>query len=291
MDRGVKCIFCKHLKPLENFSAVIRHYLTDHNIDINNVILLQYLLTLKAQPDKIVSSCLICDKIFGSNRHRWRHMLRRHAQVGGSNILRILPVETDQDYIHLIDKNVYTVSIFKDDHGDEYEWDGTDIIDTFLHTAKIALDFMRLQKDKKFINISLTFSIVNSVTIGGTVTYLPLKIWSTSAYKTVSINPNILRNLQTEVMDKVLMGGESGSSAKFAYFKSFKISASDANDADVVAIFGGDDSIAKANMGRKTVIVEVRCFLISYYFLKRACNVQMFDGCFITIICMLSCSF
>ena len=231
-----------------NLNSLLDHYNDRHNIGKDNPTLIEYLTTLLRPNKALLSRCLVCEDIFDSVRQKSVHLLRNHSNLFSAEIGN-LPVKASVELVgYEINKLLYTVSIYRSEHFYDYDWHNSSIINAFLSTSKLVIDSLRIKEvpPSKNITVTVSYSIVNKDTRSRIIKYLPVRSWSTTAIKTISLNPAVMENLTSQIKAKIIQNGESGSHIAFSHFKSFKMTVSVLDDEDIASIFGGDDEQTEA---------------------------------------------
>ena len=235
----VDCEICTD-KGFE-LANLIEHYQRRHGVNQSNPLLLNYLTSLLNANQSKVERCVVCETVTSSLRAKAQHMLQLHSSLYTEEIDSI-PIKVEVGVVPDIDKIVYTLSIFRSGNFYDYEWGNTGVVDAFLKSGKIIVDSLRIKEvnPSKKINVSVSYSIINKDTRSTITRYLPVRGWSTSVIKTISLNETVMESLKSQIKSKIIQNGESGSHITFSHFKSFKLLVTSVNDGDVTSIFGGD---------------------------------------------------
>ena len=223
---------------------LIEHYRRKHSVSSTSPLLLNYLTSLVKANRPNVERCLVCETITAGSRAKARHMLQFHNSLYSEQIDSI-PVKVEIDIVPEIHKTVYTLSIFKTSNFYDYDWSSAAVVNGFLKSSKLIVDSLRVKEisPSKKISVSVSFTIVNKDTRSTITRYLPVRGWSTTVIKTISLNETVMESLQSQIKSRIIQNGESGSHAVFSHFKSFKMLVSNVKDGDVTAIFGGNDEL------------------------------------------------
>ena len=231
--------FCKEKLKGED---LIKHYKDKHQIPEDNLALLNYISSLTFENYDKVNQCIVCGHITGTQRAKHRHILKRHNRLYAADI-KDIPIKIEKDTIETLRKSVYQLSIYRTTHFDDYNWASGDVVEAFLRGCKLIIDSERLKGNKlsNRITVSVSFTIVNKSTKLNTIKYLPIRSWTTTAIKTISLNENVLESLKSQIMSKIIQNGETGSHVTFSHFQSFNMNISTVDDADIYAVFGGND--------------------------------------------------
>ena len=240
----INCSLC--LQSKFSFQNILKHYEYEHKIEKTNELLIKHLKSLTLPNNSKVESCVICEEVTDDIRQKYRHMLYSHHNLCSKQIEN-LPIKKTVNFIRDINKIVYTASIYRTEHFYEYDWNNPDTADTFLETAKLLIDSLRVTdpNPSKRINVSVSYTIVNKDIRSVITRYLPVRSWTTAVFRTKTLNESIMDSLSGQIKSKIIQNGESGSHIVFSHFKSFQMNVSSVNDEEILAIFGGDDEIPK----------------------------------------------
>ena len=242
--KQINCVLCSQ----GNFSLqdLINHYIIKHNLEKTNQLLIKYLSDITTPNQTKVESCVVCEEITDNKRQKSKHMLHMHYKLD-SEAIENLPIKKTVNYIEELKKNVYTASIYRTEHFYDYQWNKADIVDSFLHTAKLLIDSLRIKevKPSKRITVNVSYTIVNKDTRSIITRYLPVRSWITPAFRTSSLNEVTMENLSSQIRSKIIQNGESGSHITFSHFKSFQMNVSGVNNEEILSVFGGNDELPK----------------------------------------------
>ena len=238
--KKIKCLICS--EEVVGFKNLKDHYSNQHNIKEDNTLFIKYLISLKKPSKKHIESCPICGEILESNRNRTKHLLKNHNNLLEESI-KNLPIITKHDTVK--DHSVYTAKIYRNDHFYDYDWNNTGLIQSFLDTARISIDSLRIVENNKRISINVNFGIVNKNINKVIPLYLPVRSWSTKSFISNYIDEITIFALGEEIKLRIIQNGENSSSIIFSHFTYMEMVVTDISAEDVKTIFGGDDSLKK----------------------------------------------
>ena len=217
--KKIKCLFCK--ENIAGFKKLKEHYLNINTVGKDNILLTKYLISIKKPNKKKLEICGICSKILEGSRNKANHLLKNHNKLLSESI-KNLPIIPKTDTVK--DHKVYTAKIYRSDHFYEYDWDNSDLIESFLNTAKLSIDSMRvIENNSERISVNVNFDIVNKNISKVIPLYLPVRSWSSKTYTSNSIDETTIFSLNQEIRLKVIQNGESSSSVVFSHFTNMEM--------------------------------------------------------------------
>ena len=158
--KQINCVLCSQ----GNFSLedLINHYVSKHKLEKTNQLLIKYLSNLTTPNQTKVDSCVVYEEITDNKRQKSKHMLYTHYKLDSEEIEN-LPIKKTVNFIEELNKNIYTASIYRTEHFYDYEWNKADVVDSFLDTAKLLIDSLRIKevKPSKRISVNVSYAIHN----------------------------------------------------------------------------------------------------------------------------------
>ena len=194
--RSLSCELC--MDKGFNLNALLDHYAVKHDIAKTNPILIKYLASLLSPNTARISRCLICEEITDGDRQKSAHELRMHTKLCSDEIDSV-PVNRNVDLVGAeVNKLLYTISIYRSDHYYDYDWNSPSMVDAFLSSSKLVIDSLRIKEitPSKKITVIVTFSIVNKDARSRVTKYMPVRSWSTTPLKTLSLNTAVMESFK-----------------------------------------------------------------------------------------------
>ena len=210
----MRCLLCSEKFDEKSNQNLLQHYIGFHKIDENNWFF-KNLFALKKN-SKILQKCLRCEDFIYDSQSKAEHDFLNHFAEGKQR-----PFETKPLDIKILKDKITIYSISFSKHKNDYNFfDSEDCVEDFLNNCRY--NFKNSDDQKSF---KCSFTIENqqdSPTEGGASSF-DYRYWSTTIYEGVYFNDFIYFNLKSEILNRVIQNGQSGSSWYFKRFASLSL--------------------------------------------------------------------
>ena len=205
----MKCLLCSENFDENNNEKLLEHYIKFHKIDKRNWFF-KNLFSNKPNA-KILKKCIRCDEFIYDSKSKSEHDFLNHFQAG-----RQRPFETKPLEIKKLQDKIIIYSISFSLHNNSYNFfDSEECVEDFLNNCR---DKFENSEDQKSFKCSFTIENQQDSPFEGGASLFDYRYWSTTVYDGVYFNDFIFYNLKSEILNRVVQNGQSGSSW---YFKKF----------------------------------------------------------------------
>lgn len=204
----MECLLCNF-----EFSSVVNgknHYASYHKVDENNM----YFLDL-FEPNTIDGVCRICNVKFDTYRMKKNHMFFYHysKQSGSSRLQRSSDLP-----LNILKRGAITYySVNYDQHKGFYDFHSSDMVDVFLDMVHQA--FSSQNHMYKFQGY---FETINQQR-GPEIVLEDTRVWLTNVYRFKYFNDFVRGQIKDEIIKRVILNRQSGSSWFFKKFNRLNI--------------------------------------------------------------------
>ena len=208
----MKCLLCSFNNADEN--KLLDHYISFHKIDEKNSFF-KNLFSIKKN-SKILKKCLRCEDFIYDRQSKVEHDFFNHFSEG-----KIQPYENKPIEIKRLKNKIVIYSIYYSEHKDSYNFfDSEKWITDFLLNCKY--NFKNTDQNKSF-KCSFTIQNQQKSAIENNLPSFDIRYWSTSVHEGVFFNDFIFFALKSEILNRVIHNGLSGSSWFFYKFTSISL--------------------------------------------------------------------
>ena len=199
----MKCLLCSFNNVDEN--KLLDHYISFHKIDEKNWFF-KNLFSIKKN-SKILKKSLRCEDFIYDRQSKVEHDFLNHFSEG-----KIQPYEN---------KPIEIKKIYYSEHKDSYNFfDSEKCVTDFLLNCKY--NFKNTDQNKSF-KCSFTIQNQQKSAIENNLPSFDIRYWSISVHESVFFNDFIFFALKSEVLNRVIHNGLSGSSWFFYKFASLSL--------------------------------------------------------------------
>ena len=202
----MECLLCDF--KFSTIDGAKIHHVVLHGVDENN----PYFLDL-FEPNTLEKKCLKCRVKFDTCRMKRNHMFLFHYnKIGGARqIANDLPLKISKR------GQITYYSVNFDQHKDYYDFYSTDMVDIFLDVVYRSFDSQNLTY--KFQGY---FEIINQQR-GSEFNLTDKRVWLTNVYRFKYFNKFVRGEIKDEIIERVIVNGQSGSSWFFKRFNRLNI--------------------------------------------------------------------
>ena len=207
----MKCLLCN--LSFSNQDELFEHYVQFHKIDKSNWFFKNLFNTKNL---KILKKCLRCEEFIYDSKSKAEHDFLNHFSEGKEQ-----PFENKPLNIRVLENKITIYSIEYSKHKDSYD---------FFDSEKCVNDFLlncrnKLKKTEQNKTFKCSFTIQNQQksAIPSAPPSLDTRYWSTSVYDSVFFNDFIFFSIKSDILNKVIQNGLSGSSWYFHKFLSLSL--------------------------------------------------------------------
>ena len=208
----MKCLLCS-LK-FDDEKGLLNHNISFHKIDESNWFF-KNLFNVKKN-SKILKKCLRCEDFIYDKQAKVGHDFLNHFDKGKDQLFesKVIDIRTLKNKI-----TIYSIDYFK--HKDSYNFfDSEKCVSDFLLNCRF--NFKNNDQNKTF-KCSFTIQNQQKSPIENAPPSFDLRYWSTSIHESVFFNDFIFFSLKTEILNRVIQNGLSGSSWYFNKFTSLSL--------------------------------------------------------------------
>ena len=207
----MKCLLCS--LSFSNQEGLYNHYIQFHKIDKSN----WFFKNLFDKKNlKILKKCLRCEEFIYDTKAKAEHDFLNHFSEGKEE-----PFENKPLIIKNLQNRITIYSIEYSKHKDSYNFfDSEKCVSDFLKNSRNK--FKKTEQEKTF-KCSFTIQNQQKSAIPDALPTLDSRYWTTSAYESVFFNDFIFFSLQSDILNKVIQNGLSGSSWYFYKFLSISL--------------------------------------------------------------------
>ena len=212
----MECLLCS-LK-FTKVKFIKKHYVNYHAVNEDDPHFVELF-----KPDTVERKCRICCVKFDSARLKKKHMFLYHygQQMGGSRNLRASDLP-----LNILKKGSITYySVNFDQHKNFYDFYSSDIVDVFLDSV-----YQVFQPKSSMFKFQGYAEIVNQQR-GETVVLENKRVWLTNVYQFKYFNEFVRGEIKDEIIKRVIVNGQSGSSWYFKRFNRLNIIVVPSSDA------------------------------------------------------------
>ena len=207
----MKCLLCS--LTFEDEKGLLEHYISFHKIDESNWFF-KNLFNIKNS--KIKKKCLRCEYFIYDKKAKAEHDFLNHFPEG-----KVQPFETKPIDIRTLQNKITIYSIDYSKHKDSYNFfDSEKCVSDFLLNCRY--NFKNREQSKTF-KCSFTIQNQQKSPIPNAPPSFYSRYWSTSPYDSVFFNDFIFFSLKSEILNRVIQNGLSGSSWFFNKFASLSL--------------------------------------------------------------------
>ena len=202
----MKCLLCR--LSFSDQEELYNHYIQFHKIDKSN----WFFKNLFDKKNlKILKKCLRCEEFIYDTKAKAEHDFLNHFSEGKEE-----PFENKPLIIKNLQNRITIYSIEYSKHKDNYNFfDSEKCVSDFLKNCRNK--FKKTEQEKTF-KCPFTIQNQHKSAIENAPPTLDSRYWTTSAYESVFFNDFIFFSLQSDILNKVIQNGLSGSSWYFYKF-------------------------------------------------------------------------
>ena len=207
----MKCLLCS--LEFNTDEELFDHYVSFHKVDKSNWFFKKLFGTKNSN---VLRKCLRCDRFIYDKKSQSEHNFLNHYNEG-----YVFPFEDKPIAIKNLRDKIKIYNINYENHKDFYIFFSADqCVTDFLQNCKSKI----VQNNKKK-TFKCSFVIQNQQlpSFAGNEPSLNLRYWSTSTYEGIHFNDYIYFNLKGEILNRVIINGQSGSSWFFRKFSSISL--------------------------------------------------------------------
>ena len=200
----MKCLLCSLIFADEK--QLFGHYKSFHKIDKSN-----WFFKFNIKNSKELRKCLRCEYFIYDKKSKAEHDFLNHFAEGKEQPFESKPID-----IRTLQNKIIIYSIDYSKHKDSYNFfDSENCVSDFLLNCRY--NFKNSDQNKTF-KCSFTIQNQQKSAIPNAPPSLDSRYWSTSVCESIFFNDFIFFSLKTEILNRVIQNGLSGSSW---YFKKF----------------------------------------------------------------------
>ena len=207
----MKCLLCN--LSFSNEDELFDHYVQFHKIDKSNWF---FKNLFNKKNLKILKKCLRCEEFIYDTKAKVEHDFLNHFYEGKEEPFENKPLD-----IKVLQNKIMIYSIEYSKHKDSYNFfDSEKCVSDFLLNCRKK--FKKTEQNKTF-KCSFTIQNQQKSAIPSAPPSLDSRYWTTSVYDSVFFNDFIFFSLKSDILNKVIQNGLSGSSWYFQKFLSLSL--------------------------------------------------------------------